>query len=177
MIDDFKEILDHYNIDYQEKFGSRDIDVLCPFHEGKLEYGSAKYNELKDTFHCFSCGAGGNKFQFVAQLEGCSLQEAEALLSSDFKEGKKTYNVQIVVGNIERQKKKLANSINNLEVLETTSLRMLFSMGMKQPPYEFIEEWMPVVTFLRGPTAQATLEEKNILNIYSTFTNQLGNLI
>lgn len=175
MIDDFREILDYYNIDYQIKFGSQELDVLCPFHEGKLTYGSTKYNEGKDTFHCFSCGAHGNMFQFVSQLEGCTLQEAEALLRGDFKEGKKTYNVQIVVGNIERKKKRMLGNIENLQTLEATSLRMLFSIATKHPPHNFVNAWLPVATFLKGATAQASLEEKDILNIYSTFTQQLGN--
>jgi len=176
MIDDFREILNHYNIEFKEKFGARDIDVLCPFHDD-LNFGSAKYNEDKDAFHCFSCGAGGNKFQFVSKLEGCSLQEAEALLSSDFKEGKKTYSVQIIVGNIERKKKRLLANQDNLKILDTTCTRMLYSISKKHPKYKFVKEWLPIITFLRGPTAQATLEEKSILNIYSVFTTQLGNLL
>lgn len=176
MIDSFREILDYYNIDYRAKFGSQELDILCPFHDD-MHYGSAKYNELKDTFHCFSCDAHGNMFQFVSNLEGCSLQEAEALLSSNFKEGKKTYNVQIVVGNIERKKKKMLSNNDNLQTLEITCQRMLLSIAMKHPPYSFVKEWLPVVTFFRGPVAQTTLEEKNILNIYSIFTHQLGNLL
>ena len=176
MIDDFREILNHYNIEFREKVGAKDIDVLCPFHDD-LNFGSAKYNELKDAFHCFSCGEGGNMFQFVSKLEDCSLQEAEALISSDFKEGKKTYSVNIIIGNIERKKKRMLTNNDNMKVLDITCARMLLSIATKHPEYTFLKEWLPVITYLRGPTAQATLEEKNILNIYSIFTTQIGNSV
>ena len=48
---------------------------LCPIHQG--EGRDAFHGDLrKNIFHCFSCGAGGNVLDLVAQLEQCSLREA-----------------------------------------------------------------------------------------------------
>jgi len=48
---------------------------LCPIHQG--EGRDAFHGDLrKNIFHCFSCGAGGNVLDLVAQMEQCSLREA-----------------------------------------------------------------------------------------------------
>lgn len=48
---------------------------LCPIHQG--EGRDAFHGDLrKNIFHCFSCGAGGNVLDLVAQLEQCSVREA-----------------------------------------------------------------------------------------------------
>lgn len=46
---------------------------LCPFHEEKT--ASFNINPTKQFFHCFGCGAGGDVFQFVSQIEGLSFPE------------------------------------------------------------------------------------------------------
>ena len=35
----------------------------------------------KQIFHCFGCGAGGNVFSFLMELEGISFQEAAVKLA------------------------------------------------------------------------------------------------
>lgn len=172
MIDDFREILDYYNIDYREKFGTVEIDILCPFHDD-LHFGNAKYNPTKDTFNCFSCGAGGNRYQFVSRLEGCTLQEAEQLLANDFKEGKKNYNIQTTVNNIERYKTRFfRKASDNSMLLNKTAERMLQTIADKKTTFVFLQQWFPTITFLHSPEAQS-LTETEILKIHEDFSQKI----
>jgi len=77
------EILDKYGVEYKTDKYSRDIDILCPFHNDN-HYGSAKINEETGLFNCFACGEGGNIYHFVALLEDISDKEAYLLVESDF---------------------------------------------------------------------------------------------
>lgn len=47
---------------------------LCPFHEEKT--ASFVINPIKQFFHCFGCGVGGDVFHFVTKIEGLSFPEA-----------------------------------------------------------------------------------------------------
>ena len=46
----------------------------CPFHEDKTP--SFSVNEQKQIFYCFSCGRGGNVFNFLKEIEGLTYPEA-----------------------------------------------------------------------------------------------------
>ncbi len=46
----------------------------CPFHEDKTP--SFSVNEQKQIFYCFSCGRGGNVFNFLREIDGLSYPEA-----------------------------------------------------------------------------------------------------
>lgn len=47
---------------------------LCPFHQEKTP--SFHVVPHKHLFHCFGCGAGGDAFKFLMELEGLSFMEA-----------------------------------------------------------------------------------------------------
>ena len=47
---------------------------LCPFHGEKTP--SFSVNEREQFYHCFGCGAGGNVFTFVMQMENMTFVEA-----------------------------------------------------------------------------------------------------
>lgn len=47
---------------------------LCPFHPEKTP--SFAVHPVKQIYHCFGCGVGGDVFQFVMELEKCSFPEA-----------------------------------------------------------------------------------------------------
>jgi len=47
---------------------------LCPFHNEKS--GSFSVNSEKQFYYCFGCGAAGNVYGFIMQMENCDFVEA-----------------------------------------------------------------------------------------------------
>lgn len=54
---------------------------LCPFHNEKTPSFSVSQN--KQIFHCFGCGAGGNVFRFLMDIEHMSFPEAVKKLADE----------------------------------------------------------------------------------------------
>jgi len=52
---------------------------LCPFHNEKTP--SFHVDAVRGFYHCFGCGAGGNVFSFVMQMERIGFPEAVKLLA------------------------------------------------------------------------------------------------
>lgn len=81
--------------DLKEKYSMRDIlarysiDVTrtgfahCPFHKGDREPSLKIYDR---DFYCFGCGAHGDIFTFVMQMEHCSFKEAFQRLGGMYQE-------------------------------------------------------------------------------------------
>ncbi len=53
----------------------------CPFHDDKSP--SLSVSDDKGVYHCFSCGAGGDVFKFVSEIQGLSFPEALELLAEE----------------------------------------------------------------------------------------------
>ncbi|MGH2719204.1 MAG: DNA primase [Actinomycetota bacterium] len=53
---------------------------LCPFHQEKTP--SFSVDPAKRLYHCFGCGAGGDVFTFLKDVEGLSFPEAAERLAS-----------------------------------------------------------------------------------------------
>lgn len=53
---------------------------LCPFHSEKTP--SFTVSPEKQLFHCFGCGASGNVFSFIMQMDNLSFPEAARLLAA-----------------------------------------------------------------------------------------------
>ncbi len=58
----------------QLKKQGRNFFGLCPFHGENTP--SFSVSPEKQIYHCFGCGAGGNVFKFLMDIEGVSFQEA-----------------------------------------------------------------------------------------------------
>jgi hypothetical protein len=52
---------------------------LCPFHQEKTP--SFNVNQSRQFYKCFGCGAAGDVFKFVMEIEGLSFTRAKELLA------------------------------------------------------------------------------------------------
>lgn len=73
------DIVDVISDYVQLKKQGRNYFGLCPFHGEKTP--SFSVSAEKQIFHCFGCGAGGNVFSFLMDIENWSFLEAAAFLA------------------------------------------------------------------------------------------------
>src|SRR6185436_677931 len=66
--------------------GQRRLTGLCPFHDERTP--SFGIDPVEKLYHCFGCGAGGDVFKWVMELEHVGFGEALELLAD-------RYNVQL----------------------------------------------------------------------------------
>ncbi|KAA9026339.1 DNA primase [Niallia endozanthoxylica] len=75
------DIVDVISEFVQLKKQGRNYIGLCPFHNENSPSFSVSVD--KQVYHCFGCGAGGNVFSFLMQIEGLSFQEAAVKLAQN----------------------------------------------------------------------------------------------
>src|SRR5438046_1531266 len=63
----------------QLKGGGSALKGLCPFHSEKTP--SFWVHRDKRFFHCFGCGAGGDIFEFVMQIERAPFPESVRIVA------------------------------------------------------------------------------------------------
>lgn len=76
-VDDIRQstnIVDIVSQYLQLKKSGQNHFAHCPFHEDKTP--SFSVNEQKQIFYCFSCGKGGNVFNFIREIEGLTYPES-----------------------------------------------------------------------------------------------------
>lgn len=73
---DIVDIIGEY---VQLKKQGRSYIGLCPFHNERTP--SFSVSPDKQLYHCFGCGAGGNIFTFIMEIEGMSFPEAAQFLA------------------------------------------------------------------------------------------------
>lgn len=73
------EIVDVIGDYVQLKKQGRNYFGLCPFHGENSP--SFSVSPDKQIYHCFGCGAGGNVFSFLMDIDGLSFQEAAVKLA------------------------------------------------------------------------------------------------
>lgn len=56
------------------KKSGQNFTGLCPFHSEKTP--SFAVHPVKQIYHCFGCGAGGDVFKFVMEMDRCEFPEA-----------------------------------------------------------------------------------------------------
>ncbi|MED4800821.1 DNA primase [Bacillus atrophaeus] len=76
---DIVEVIGDY---VQLKKQGRNYFGLCPFHGENTP--SFSVSPDKQIFHCFGCGAGGNVFSFLRQMEGYSFTESVSHLADKY---------------------------------------------------------------------------------------------
>ena len=72
------EVASHYG---EVKKAGREHVTICHFHDDR--HPSLYMNEENDLGHCFSCGWGGDVFDFVMAVEGLDFKGALAHLGLD----------------------------------------------------------------------------------------------
>jgi DNA primase len=70
-----RQVLQFYGVDWLRRSGVEQYRGRCPIHQGQ---GTEAFhaNLVRDVFHCFACGAGGNVLDFVSAMESCTIGEA-----------------------------------------------------------------------------------------------------
>ena len=76
-----RDVMDKYKIKV-----SRSNMCCCPIHKEK--HPSMKI--YKDSFNCFSCGAHGDIFSFVQEMEKCEFKTAFMFLGGTYDKDKKS---------------------------------------------------------------------------------------
>ena len=76
-----RDVMDKYKIKV-----SRSNMCCCPIHKEK--HPSMKI--YKDSFNCFSCGAHGDIFSFVQEMEKCDFKTAFMFLGGTYDKDKKS---------------------------------------------------------------------------------------
>ena len=110
-----KDILSRYGLHANSKGF-----IKCPFHKEKT--GSMKI--YKDSYYCFGCGASGDIFTFVENMENISFKDAFRELGGEYKRPSFESDLALYKARkrieMERKKKYKEESIRkaNLEVLE-----------------------------------------------------------
>lgn len=166
------DVLEHYGVYYETSRNPSQILILCPFHDDQ-NLGSAGFNIDKGVFHCFSCDAGGNIYQFVAEMEGCSIKEAERLLDNEF---------QITVSyDLSKSKQKIkrlferekANKLRNHLILIDKTINKILSEIVLLKDEKLKRDWIAVSTWFMF-TKNNYQKSKDILDVYSVFVKELN---
>jgi DNA primase len=169
---DVIQILDHYEINYEEKNNSDELYFLCPFHHDK-NFGSALFNTTSTEWNCFSCKEGGNIFKFVMKMENCDYWTAKKLVESDFND--KTYDLKKLENKFERAEKRLQRPSKNIKTATTIVYKFLDAFSQRNPSIEFIEKWYKICVYILYLNDQNDKDfDKKCLQYYSQFFSELN---
>jgi len=80
-----EDILEHYGLLKGLRKRKDELVGFCPVHDEKhYNKNSFCVSTVKNNWHCFSCGAGGNVLDFVATMEGIDIRQAGLLIQKWF---------------------------------------------------------------------------------------------
>lgn len=88
--------------DIVERYGfqpNRAGFIHCPFHGGDREPSMKVYDR---DFHCHACGAHGDIFDFIMQMDEVSFKEAYQSLGGEYR--KPTFSSRVVVYQAQKQR-------------------------------------------------------------------------
>lgn len=105
------------------KRAGRRFSGLCPFHSEKSP--SFFVDPERRMYHCFGCGAGGDVFAFVMEVEGFSFAEAVRVLAERF---------GVPLESDDSGKGRVARGERNLIFEANTAALNLFRHGLLKSP-------------------------------------------
>ncbi|MCL6585366.1 MAG: DNA primase [Anoxybacillus sp.] len=111
---DIVDVISEY---VQLKKQGRNYFGLCPFHGEKTP--SFSVSPDKQIFHCFGCGAGGNVFSFLMDIEGLSFVEAAERLAV-------RANIDLSHFALQEQPKRIAETNDTKKMIEAHELLKKF---------------------------------------------------
>ncbi len=119
----------------------KDYTGLCPFHSEKAP--SFTVSPDKQIFYCFGCGAGGNVFSFLMQMENLSFPQAVRTLA-------RRYGIEIADESLSPQQRRELDEQEELAAINQRAADFYARILRKQPRGE------PARSYLkkRGITAQ-----------------------
>jgi len=142
-----EEILDHYGLLKGLKRRKDELIGFCPIHdENHYNKNSFCISTVKNNWHCFSCGAGGNVLDFVAAMENVDIRQAGLLIQKRFgiasQENKKLTKEKQKIEEPKEEKKEPGETVNPPLTFELKTLDpehpYLKERGLKE---ETIEEF------------------------------------
>lgn len=72
--------------------------IRCPFHKGDHDASMKIY---QDSYHCFGCGANGDIFTFIQQMDNCDFKTAFYSLGGTYE--KPTFQSKLSVYRLKKQ--------------------------------------------------------------------------
>jgi len=157
------EILERYNIEHKLE-GNSEVLFLCPFHDDH-SLGSAKFNLVEEIYHCFSCGAKGNIYTFVANIENCSLAQAEQIINGSTITAEQIKNKKFGVQGYQYQK---------MVAYLTKSILTKLSELKEKINASSLVKWISIINSLQSiPLDDLDNEYKKLILIYKIFLTEL----
>lgn len=108
--------------------------VRCPFHEGDNDASMKIYDK---DYNCFGCGANGDIFTFVQEMEGLAFKKVFAMLGGEYEHSLeaqlKLYRVKKERERIKLREQKIKNQISLNNLLISTYRKWLdYSLPLTQ---------------------------------------------
>nr|WP_288825537.1 CHC2 zinc finger domain-containing protein [uncultured Clostridium sp.] len=101
-----EEIKDTYSMrDIVERYGfqpNRKGFISCPFHAGDRQASMKVYER---DYHCHACGANGDIFSFVEQMENITFKEAFQVLGGTYE--KPTFSSRLTIYKSQKRREML----------------------------------------------------------------------
>ena len=82
-----RDVLSRYNL-----IPNRAGFISCPFHKGDR---TASMKIYRDSYHCFGCGAHGDIFSFVQNMDNCDFKTAFGILGGTYQ--KPTFSSKMAI--------------------------------------------------------------------------------
>lgn len=111
--------------------------ISCPFHKGDREASMKLY---KDSYYCFGCGAKGDIFSFVQEMEHCDFKTAFYSLGGTYE--KPTFQSKLAVYKTKKQaeqRQKIKAKINRRKQLNNILVDIYRDYMNRSEP--FSEVW------------------------------------